>query len=284
MTRGNEGKLKRLLDSVPPGFIVDTTWLSSRQIDYRLAHWYMKSGWLRSVARGVYQRPEVSRESHNGPIDWWVIVASIQCLMGYEVHLGGKTALSIQGYRHYLNLGIKEPVYLYGEAPTWLQRIASNRKFITRSKALFRQSGLGVEETDSPRNGNEQHAANILGKENWAIKLSFSERAIFEMLAELPDKESFEHVDKLFEGLVSLRPGLLQELLEKCSSVKVKRYFMVYADRHNHSWRSYIFLNNVNLGSGPRQTFKGGRIHPKYLISVPASFVDKSNGDPLDGP
>ena len=194
MTRGKKDKLKRLLDSVPPNFIVDTPWLGSRQIDYRLAHWYMKSGWLRSVARGVYQRSEVASETDSGPIDWWVIVASIQCLMGYDVHIGGKTALSIQGYRHYLNLGIKEPVYLYGDAPAWLRRIASNRKFITRSRALFRQCGIGVAESNNPQNVNEH-----------------------------------------------------------------------YADRHDHSWRSYISLNNVNLGSGPRQTFKGGRIHPKIL-------------------
>jgi hypothetical protein len=284
MTRGNKDKLKHLLGSVPPNFIVDSPWLSSRQIDYRLAHWYIKSGWLRSVARGVYQRPGVASELDGGPVDWWAIVASIQCLMGYDVHIGGKTALSIQGFQHYLKFGIKEPVYLYGDGPIWLRRVTSNRKFITRSRALFRNNDIGIAESSNPQNVSEQYAVNILGSENWTIKLSFPERAIFEMLAELPNRESFELIDKLFEGLVSLRPGLLQELLEKCSSVKVKRYFMVYADRHDHSWRSYISLNNVNLGSGPRQTFKGGRIHPNHLISVPANFVDKNDGDLLDGP
>jgi hypothetical protein len=91
-------------------------------------------------------------------------------------------------------------------------------------------------------------------------------------------------VDKLFEGLTNLRPNLLETLLQLCSSIKVKRYFFVFADRHQHAWRKYISTTGINLGSGPRFVFEGGRIHPEYKISVPADFVDSSYGDSEDGP
>jgi hypothetical protein len=284
MARQNKEKLKYLLDNVPPGFLVDTPWLASRQIDYKLAHYYVKSGWLRGVAKGVYQRPEVTRGAHRDSIDWIAVVISIQRLMGYDVHIGGKTALSIQGFQHYLKFGLKDPVYLYGDGPLWLKRISANRKFNMRSRALFRYSDIGVEEVHELHNMGEQETGRVSVRERWAIRLSFPERAILEMLAELPRRESFELVDKVFEGLVSLRPSLLQELLETCSNVKVKRYFMVFAERHNHSWLSYLRLENVNLGSGPRQTFKGGRIHPEFLISVPEYFVGDNNREGQDGP
>jgi hypothetical protein len=38
------------------------------------------------------------------------------------------------------------------------------------------------------------------------------------------------------EGLNTLRPDLVQELLEKCSSVKVKRLFMHLAEQFQHPW------------------------------------------------
>lgn len=263
---------------------MDTPWLASRQIDYKLAHWYVKSGWMRSVAKGVYQRPEVAKEQSDLPVDWLAVVASIQNLMGYDVHIGGKTALSLHGHQHYLKFGQKEPVYLYGDGPPWLKRVSSNQKFTARTRLMFQQSDLGVKETTDLPIFRGIGAFRAQETDLWAIRLSLPERAILEMIAELPKRESFELVDRAFESLVSLRPDLLQELLVTCSNVKVKRYFMVFADRHNHSWRAYISPENVNLGSGPRQTFGGGRIHPKYLISVPASFIEAENRDYQDGP
>jgi hypothetical protein len=239
---------------------------------------------LNSIAQGVYQRPDIVRRTAGNTVDWLAVVASIQCLMGYDVHIGGKTALTIHGFEHYLKFGLKDPAYLYGDAPGWLNRVSSNRKFQTRSCLMFKQSKLGVGESTDLTDLSKQTSVVAPGDENWAISVSLPERAILEMLAELPNRETFELVDKTFEGLFSLRPDLLQELLKICSSVKVKRYFMVFGERHNHSWWKYLSPERVNLGSGPRQTFKGGKIHPRYLISVPPEIMESENEDYRDGP
>ncbi|MCY4059576.1 MAG: AbiEi antitoxin N-terminal domain-containing protein, partial [Gammaproteobacteria bacterium] len=39
-------RLKPLLDTVPPGFVVDTPWLTARGIDSKSIHDYVARGWL----------------------------------------------------------------------------------------------------------------------------------------------------------------------------------------------------------------------------------------------
>jgi len=108
----------------------------------------------------------------------------------------------------------------------------------------------------------------------WPLIISSPERAILEMLNELPKRASFHNVDMIFESLTGLRPGLLQDLLTSCRSIKAKRLFFVFADRHSHAWRKHIDAASIDLGRGPRALIEGGKIHPLYHISVPKAFVD----------
>lgn len=64
----------------------------------------------------------------------------------------------------------------------------------------------------------------------------------FELLDELPGKESFHLVDKLFEGSVSLSPNRLTKLLADCRSIKVKRLFFSFADRHSPALRQAFIV------------------------------------------
>jgi hypothetical protein len=284
MARQNNDKLKSLLESVPPGFLVDTPWLASRNIDRKLAYWYLKRGWLEPVAQGVYRRPTMLDDDKDDRVGWKVAVLSIQQLMRYDIHLGGRTALDVRGFHHYLALGGEKTVYLYGDSPTWLKRLPTNHKFVKRSRSLFGHSLIGVdaEVNLTSRDDTEETPRPSPGR--WSLRASSPERAILEMLNELPKNESFHIVDKLFEGLSNLRPDLLEDLLHECTSIKVKRYFFVFVDRHKHEWSKYISTTDINLGSGPRYVFEGGRIHPKFKISVPSDFIAASNRDNEDGP
>ena len=107
------------------------------------------------------------------------------------------------------------------------------------------------------------------GQWDWPLALSTPERACLEMLDELPGRESFEQVDKLFESLAGLRPRRLQQLLTGCKSVKVKRLFFFFADRHGHAWAKHLDKDKVDLGKGKRSLVKGGRLDPGYQITVP---------------
>ena len=78
------------------------------------------------------------------------------------------------------------------------------------------------------------------------------------------------------EGLVALRPALLQPLLEACRSVKVKRLFpfpfslfLYLADSTNPPWFRELDASRIELGSGKRVIVKGGVLVPHYGITVP---------------
>jgi hypothetical protein len=98
---------------------------------------------------------------------------------------------------------------------------------------------------------------------------STPERALLEMLDELPGHESFHLVDMMVQSLMTLSPRRLQTLLADCRSVKVKRLFFFFADRHTPPWLKQIKREEISLGSGKRMLVKGGKLDPKYLITVP---------------
>jgi hypothetical protein len=104
------------------------------------------------------------------------------------------------------------------------------------------------------------------------LRYSSKERAVLELLDELPEHESFHQADALMEGMSDLSPRRLQNLLEACASVKVKRLFFFFADRHRHAWRSRLDVSRVDLGSGKRVLAKGGKLDPRYNITVPSDL------------
>ena len=110
------------------------------------------------------------------------------------------------------------------------------------------------------------------GQWKWPLVTSSRERAILELMDELPRNESFHQVDMIMEGLVNLRPRRLQALLEDAKSIKVKRLFFFFADRHRHKWLKHLDRNQISLGSGKRVIFQGGILDSTYRITVPEEF------------
>jgi len=101
------------------------------------------------------------------------------------------------------------------------------------------------------------------------IALSSPERAMLEVLHLVPKDETFDEAQKLMENLTTLRPSLVQTLLERCTSIKAKRLFMFMAGVVNHGWVKRLKLSRVNFGKGKRLIIEGGRLDPKYKITVP---------------
>ncbi len=215
MSQQKTGKLKPLLDEVPPGFLVDAAWLVARKIDRKSIYNYAKRGWLEPVVRGLYRRPFLEGETEAATTDWKITVLSMQRLMEYNFHVGGRTALSVDGADHYLRLSGQDVVYLYGDdIPSWLKRLPTPHKYYTRTCNLFGDDPFGVErENTAPLDKTMQITAR------WLLIKSSPERAILEMLNELPNDESFHIVDTVFDSLANLRPKRLEKLLMLCKSV-----------------------------------------------------------------
>ena len=75
------------------------------------------------------------------------------------------------------------------------------------------------------------------------------------------------------EGLTTLRPKLLQPLLEQCSSIKVKRLFLYMAEKAGHDWFQRLDTSKFNLGAGARTVTKGGVYVSSYGLTVPEELV-----------
>ena len=252
MGTGKRTKLNLLLKDWPSGAVYATSWLTRHGVGDDLLAKYRKSGWVETVGKGAVARA-------GEKIDWTGGLYAIQQQLGMAAHAGGKTALEMQGYAHFLPLGKGAQVWIFGtpgeKLPAW-----------------FRNYDWGVM--------IRYVTANLFGKEvelgltqkemgSYSVTISSPERAILETLHLVPHQSSFDGAMHLMEGLTTLRSDLVQTLLELCWSVKVKRLFMFLAEKCNHQWVTKLDLHKIKLGKGKRLIVKGGRLNPKYQITVP---------------
>jgi hypothetical protein len=110
------------------------------------------------------------------------------------------------------------------------------------------------------------------GHWTWPLPVSTPERAILELLDEVPKRETFHQADVLMEGLRNLSPRRLQALLADCKSVKAKRLVFWFAERHTHAWLQKLDRSAVDLGKGKRMLVRGGKLDTKYNITVPENL------------
>jgi hypothetical protein len=280
MSGERSGLLNQLANKLPEGMLVDAAWLKAQGYSTQLQHLYVKSGWLEQPTRSVFRRPR-------GALSWQQVVISLQTILNYSpLVVGGRTALELQGYAHYLAQSTKT-VHLYGPKapPAWLHKLPLSVKFIYHNdRRLFKNDPVTKGVSSVKWNIDKGEAMDVTGfrggdttslnwgQWDWPLTLSTPERAIFELLDELPNHETFEQVDALFGGLTNLRPDRLQKLLKDCASVKVKRLFCYFADRHQHAWLKRLKKEDVDLGSGKRMLAKGGVLDPTYQITVPGDL------------
>lgn len=273
-------KINLLQDLLGEGLLAPTGWLEKRGYSRALLSRYVNSGWLVSPARGVYRRPGPS-------LKWQHVVASLQLVAGSSLHVGGRTALVQRGLGHYVKMSGPETILLYGpeRLPAWVNKLGLQEQFSVRNDALFgtlraRRNELGVlvdlhDEPLQPKQLADFGLQEITwGAWDWRLLYSTDERAFFEVLQDVPTRESVYEADVLMQGLANARPARVMSLLTACASVKVKRLFLALAERHQHPWMAHLDLSKVDLGKGKRMLTPGGKLHPKYLITLPADLDD----------
>lgn len=251
MSLEKETKLKLLYQLLPEGVVVPSSWLISNGYSSQLIYKYVQSGWLEKINRGVYVRPASN-------ITWQGVTIGIQLLCELPLYVGGITALNIQGYAHYLPIGEEKSITMNGKhnIPSWVKQI-NDYSFKAHKKPFFGELGL------------KKHPSSI---RNLELTISSPERAILELLYLISDKGiSFQFAAEIFEGMSTLSPRLLNELLLNCDSMKVKKIFLFFANYYNFSWFKYID-KNITLGSGKLQIVKEGVYNKKYMLTVPKEF------------
>jgi hypothetical protein len=253
MTRKNTSNINLLMKSTKTGMLLTSKWLMEHGISNKLVWWYAHSGWLEKVANKLYKKS-------SDTITWPSVVAVLQQQLNLPVHVGGKTAIQLLGKAHYVAMQPSEKIDLYMtekvKLPDWLNKISGcHTSFNIFSKLVFKDDG---------------NVAIVKREfENFAILLSAPERAMMEILADIPKQHTYEEAYLIMENLAKLRPQVVQLLLEKCCLVKVKRLFLHLTEKCQHNWLAELDLNRIDLGHGKRKIGTGGIYDAKYQLSVP---------------
>ncbi len=238
--------------------------LSDQQrVSRDLQQYYCKSGWLESVGRGAYKRP-------NDEVGWQDALQALVEQAGLNIHVGGMTALSQQGAGHYVRLW-KERVYLFSplgvSLPAWFKKYDWGVPIAhVKTGFLPNNADLGV-----------AYSMKLDSTKGMTARVfSDTARAMMECLYLAPKKQDLVECYQVMEGLVNLRPKVVQGLLEACTSIKVKRLFLYMAEKADHQWLQYIDLSKVTLGKGDRSIVgkgvKQGVYVSKYNIIVPKAL------------
>lgn len=242
-------KINKLLQQWPPGTVGTLPWLRSRGVDRRLADKYVRSGWLERLGRGAYKRS-------GAQVDWPGAIHATQIQLHLDLHPGAITAIELRGYAHYLTFGERE-VLLFGtpgtRLPAWFEGQPWSRPVALVTTGVF--SGGG-------------QATSMLQAGGVDLDVATLEQAAFEMMYLVPKRQSYEEAFQVMESLTSLRPQVVQQLLDDCTSVKTKRLFMHAAERSNQPWLKRLDLSKVDFGSGRRTIHAGGRLDTKYDLVV----------------
>ncbi|MDE0092741.1 MAG: type IV toxin-antitoxin system AbiEi family antitoxin domain-containing protein [Oligoflexia bacterium] len=190
-------------------------------------------------------------------LNWQAAIFTAQKELKLPFHVAGQTALEMQGSGHFIKVGKKAPVYIItrekARVPIWLKTNNWGVVFHFKTSSLF-PSDLGLIKYN---------------RSKFHFILSSRERAIMEMINQLDLQDSFETLERYFEGLLNLRTSLVQKLLENCSSIKVKRVFLYMADKLELPIIKHLHIRRIQLGKGKRVVSKNGKLDKTYNITVP---------------
>lgn len=245
--------------------LVTSEWLNEHGYYKQLVKKYCDSGWLRSIGHGAFIKL-------NEQVKWPDAVCALQNQLHLDIHVGGLTSLAAYGVTQYVILSEPNPTFfLYN---TYFERVTLPKWFLNNfTNCHIEQKKLF--------NTDEALSKKLVS--GVTITVSSPERAIFEVLSLVPVKISLFHAFELMEMLHRLRLNVIQELLNKCSSVKVKRLFLYLSEKCNHPYFHEIDLTQINLGSGKRVIAPGGKYHKKWKISLPAINEENELDEEFDG-
>lgn len=238
--------LNQILQQIPNAAVVTALWLKENGVSHRLQKSYKENQWLKPFGIGAFTKL-------NDKVEIDGAIYALQNQLNLSFHIGGISALTLKhGINH--NIAFDRKIYLYGvrgeKLPKWFRDNYQNIEII---KSEFLPMNIGMQYFDN---------------KDFKIKISTIERAILEMIYLAPDKNSLNEIYQLMETISVLKPKIMQELLENCTNIKVKRLFLYIAEKLNYQWFKKLDISRIDLGTGKRTITKGGKLDKKYNIVI----------------
>ncbi|MDL2243714.1 type IV toxin-antitoxin system AbiEi family antitoxin [Bacteroidales bacterium OttesenSCG-928-J19] len=248
MSIGERNKLNLLMQKNNSGGLYFSAWLKENGYSDQLLKSYRDSGWLTALSRGVMYRTGEKLSSLG-------VLESYNSQLGKNYHIAAHSALELAGFNHYVPMGIPELMIGHPKeepVPDWMktERFDYSLKFF--STETFSQPQFISFNPDFPH-----------------VQASVPELAFLECLLLAPKQYTYMDLYYIMEQLTTLRPDVLQTLLENTDNLKVKRMFLYMAEKSGHYWFSSLNLDKIELGSAKHKLVKDGAYISKYKITVP---------------
>ncbi len=227
-------------------------WLNKEGYSKQLLQKYRSTGWLKTVCRGVMSMHDTTYNA----------MTSLACYneqLGKNYRVAAHSALELAGFNHYVPMGKPTLMVACPEnvVPTWMKSDQFDRTFVTFSTEAFPKP------------------STILYKvENYELLISSPEQAFMECLLLAPRRYSFMDLFYIMEQLTSLRPDVVQHLLETSTNYKVKRLFLYMAEKVAHYWVDMLDKTKIDLGTSKMQLVKGGTYISQYRITIPTELYE----------
>ena len=108
MSTEKRTKINRLLAIIPHGIVLLTSWLKAKGYSLDLLRKYRNGRWLESIGSGAMIRV-------GDKVDHYGALYTLQKQAGLHIHIGGRTALSLLGKAHYLELSTTKAIFFGGK-------------------------------------------------------------------------------------------------------------------------------------------------------------------------
>jgi hypothetical protein len=249
----SSNKINRLLQDYYPGKLYFSGSLKQNGYSDQLLKQYRNSGWLSALSKGVMYR-------FGDKLLSYPALACYNQQMGKKFHVAAHSALELNGFNHYVPMG--KPLLMVGHpkqqtVPDWMKKNNFDRVIKFFSTEIFIKPQLSTFNVEG---------VNLL--------VSSPEQAFLECLLLSPKQYIFMDLFYIMEQLTTLRPEILQDLLENTDNFKVKRLFLYMAEKAGHYWFNLLDMDRVDIGASKHQLVKNGVYIPKYKITVPKELYD----------
>ena len=208
VTTQNGINIKQILSDIPSGTVITAKKLASLGVSHSLMRSYERSGWLRRISAGAYTKLNETTDL-NGAI------YALQNDCGLAVHEGAHSALkNFYSKMHYAK--DEKIIHLFASSgtklPAWFKSVFSDEYELHLTN--FLPPDVGMTERS---------------EEAFSVKVPTLERTLLEMLYLVPEKITVQEAYSVTETVMSVKTPLMQNLLENCNSVKVKRLLLFSA-------------------------------------------------------
>ena len=248
-------KIKQIVDVKGTDTLLFSSWLSTQGVNRAEQAAYVQSGWLEKVAHGVYKVA-------GADVSLFSAVSAYNTQLGKQCIIGARSACDLRGFMHYVPMG-KPVAFLFTDnahkLPEWLIKGEWDMTVRYQTTSFLGDDLLGVD---------------TMSVEGRPLLVSSLERAMLEWLNMPGIANSLVDVYYVMEMLTTLRPNLLQQLLERCSSTKVKRLFMYMAEKTKYPWVEDIDKSKIDFGSGRRMISPTGKYIKQYDMTIPKELAE----------